>query len=383
VDAARVTLASLLVWCALGAVALASPESERESRRAREPASADPRRGRAQQPAPRRPGMPPSCALPVIRPRGGSGWHKVQYALEDAYCGLPAGGLHRSILRSDARQVTENHRAGALFTLLLAEGEAAAVRSWLAEQIASGHQGAEQGGGYTNYYRADVLAGLRWGSERGDSELVRLATTWLEQSYALDLLHAVPGTFAVAIPCSRHKPVNLDGREVALSLLAGVTDPREVLALRRWQYPAYDDVRWLADALLEGRLETRPWMADWALRRDARALARLRESLAEVRLRSTLVWVLVDSGGWYSFAAEGIGAAPPPAVDAVAVTAQGDVQRVAWQRNAGDGAEVRVGGGRLSVSRHGSERSLALPAGEATLRLELGRGEPPPVAARP
>ena len=199
--------------------------------------------------------LPASCARPVIRPtRRTGGWHRVQYNLEDVYCGRQPSKLFGSILTPGARLVTENHYAGALFTDLYVRGDAGPVKTWLRAQLDGEHQGGEQGGGYTNYYRADVLAALRWAAEHGDRELAESAATWLRRSYALDLLHTVPGSYEVNVPCSRNKLYNRDGREVSLRLLAGEVEPREVLGAKRWQYPAYDDVRWLADALIAGRL---------------------------------------------------------------------------------------------------------------------------------
>jgi hypothetical protein len=320
-------------------------------------------------------GTPASCAKPKIYPgRGGHGWHKVQYQLERVYCGLPPDGMYRGLLRPGARQVTENHYAGALFTALYADGEAARVRRWLADQLAEGHQGGEQAGGYTNFYRADVLAGLRWAVDHGDRELERVARRWLEQSYALDLLHTAPGSFEVAVPAARHKRSNLDGREVTLSLLAGATDPREVLLTDRWRYPAYNDVRWLADAILAGRFEAWPWAADWAVRRDVAALGKLRAILEPMRLRSSLVWVLLDNGGWYSYAPQGIGASSPPTTDAVSATVAGEVTRLGWTRRSSGEPEVAVSPGRLAVRRGAEEQAIPLPRGRPTIRLAIGAG---------
>src|SRR5581483_1181906 len=169
--------------------------------------------------------IPPSCASTVVRPLfGGNGWHRVQYNLEDAYCGRQPSDLYKSLLAPGARLVTENHYAGGLFTDLLVRGDAAAARRWLRAQLDDGLQGDEQAGGYTNYYRADVLAGLRWAAEHGDDELRQRASDWLRRSFALDALHVVPGSFEVAIPCSRAKLYNRDGRAVTLALLAGEED---------------------------------------------------------------------------------------------------------------------------------------------------------------
>src|SRR5262249_44374589 len=204
------------------------------------------------------------------------------------------------ILAPGARSVTENHHAGALFTGLYADGARDDAARWLRAQLDDGLQGSEQGGGYTNAYRSDVLAGLRWAVERNDGELASLAREWLRRWYALDALHVVPGGFDVALPCSRAKLYNRDGRSLALALLAGEEDSHRVFTERRWQYPAYDDVRWLADAILAGRIEVEPGIAAWALRRDRGALGGLLAALRPLRLRSPLRWVLLARGAWYS-----------------------------------------------------------------------------------
>jgi hypothetical protein len=130
-------------------------------------------------------------------------------------------------------------------------------------------------------------------------------------------------------------------------------------------------VRWLADALLAGHLEPWPWAAEWALRRDRAAVARLRVALDGMRLRSPLVWVLLDSGGWYSYARDGMAQSWPPTTDAVSVTPAGEVARLGWSRRAGS-PEVLVSPRRLAVRRDREERELPLPAGPAALRLEIG-----------
>ena len=317
--------------------------------------------------------LPPSCARPVIRPtRGGGGWHRVQYNLEDVYCGSQTNSkLFRSILAPGARLVTENHHAGALFTDLYARGDAGPAKEWLRAQLAGDHQGSEQGGGYTNYYRADVLAGLRWGAEHGDRELAERAATWLRRSYALDLLHTVPGSFEVAVPCSRNKLYNKDGREVSLRLIAGDVGPLEVLGARRWQYPAYDDVRWLADALLAGRLRVDPQAAAWVQRRDRGALDRVLAELRDVKLRSPLRWVLLDSGGWYSFAPNGM-EAPYRPIDAVAASAEGAVTELARQRGS-ERVPVREEAGRLVFASGVVKGALRLPPGRVVLSVDIGR----------
>jgi hypothetical protein len=317
---------------------------------------------------------PASCARPVIRPtRTGGGWHRVQYELERAYCGDAAPGkLHGALLTPGARRITQNHYAGALFTDLLVRGDGAAARAWLREQVEGEFQGSEQAGGYTNYYRADVLAGLRWASEHGDAEMARLATTWLQWSYALDLLHTVPGSYEVTVPCSRMKLYNRDGRVMSLRLLAGDADPSEALAAKRWQYPAYDDVRWLADALLSGRIRVDPAAADWAVRRSRPALDRVLGGLEGIRLRSPLRWVLLDSGAWYSYAPDGIADAASNPVDAVAATPEGDVREL-WRDRARERVPVRVEGGRIVSRLSDGERAIELPAGRAVLTIDVGR----------
>lgn len=318
--------------------------------------------------------LPPSCARPVVRPlhRGG-GWHRVQYNLEDVYCGGDPSKLFAAILTPGARLVTENHYAGALFTDLYVRGDGAAATAWLRSQLDGDFQGSEQSGGYTNYYRADVLAGLRWAVEQGDATLAELARTWLRRSYALDLLHTVPGSFEVVVPCSRMKLYNRDGREMSLSLLAGEADPFAVLRARRWQYPAYDDVRWLADSLLAKRLRVDPDAAAWARRRDRTALDGVLADLAGLRLRSPLRWVLLSSGGWYSFAPNGIADAASHPVDAVAATADGEVSELERERGRMR-APVREERGRLVSALAEAERSIALPPGRPVLSVDLGRG---------
>src|SRR5581483_3187263 len=189
-------------------------------------------------------------------------------------------------------------------------------------------------------------AGLRWAAEHGDDELRQLASDWLRRSFALDALHVVPGSFEVAISCSRAKLYNRDGRAVTLALLAGEEDPRRVLAARRWQYPAYDDVRWVADALLAGRLAVDRDLAAWALRRDRDALQPVLAALQPLRLRSPLVWVLLSSGGWYSYAPGGIVNAPSRPVDAVVVRADGTTEELVRPKGIARGA-VRLVGNRL------------------------------------
>lgn len=310
----------------------------------------------------------------MIRPlRRGGGWHRVQYNLEDVYCGLEPGKLFGAILTPGARQVTENHYAGALFTDLYVHGDGAAVTAWLRSQLDGDFQGSEQSGGYTNYYRADVLAGLRWAVERGDETLAELARTWLRRSYALDLLHTVPGSFEVVMPCSRMKLYNRDGREMTLALLGGEADPLVVLRARRWQYPAYDDVRWLADALLARRLAVDPDAAAWARRRERAALDGVLADLAGLHLRSPLRWVLLSSGGWYSFAPGGIADAPSSPVDAVVATAEGAVSELERERGRMR-APVREEDGRLVSAHAGEERSLRVPPGRPVLTLDIGRG---------
>jgi hypothetical protein len=334
----------------------------------------------------RTPGQAVSCANAVVRPLlGGGGWHRVQYELEDAYCGGDAGRLHEAILRPGTRQVTENHYAGALFTDLLARGDAAPARAWLRRQLDDGQQGNEQGGGYTNYYRADVLAGLRWAVEHDDPALRELAATWLRRSYALDALHVLPGGFEVALPCSRAKLYNRDGRAMALALLAGEEDPRGVLAARRWQYPAYDDVRWLADALLAGRLGVDRGLGAWALHRDRDALRTILAELAPLRLLSPLRWVLLDSGGWYSYAPGGIADAPSRPVDAVVVSADGTVAELVRPAGARRG-DVLLDGARLVNASDRSIRgdgSVALPPGKPVISVEIGRGASESAPASP
>jgi len=310
----------------------------------------------------------------VVRPlhRGG-GWHRVQYNLEDVYCGGDPSKLFAAILTPGARLVTENHYAGALFTDLYVRGDGAAATAWLRSQLDGDFQGSEQSGGYTNYYRADVLAGLRWAVEQGDATLAELARTWLRRSYALDLLHTVPGSFEVVVPCSRMKLYNRDGREMSLSLLAGEADPFAVLRARRWQYPAYDDVRWLADSLLAKRLRVDPDAAAWARRRDRTALDGVLADLAGLRLRSPLRWVLLSSGGWYSFAPNGIADAASHPVDAVAATADGEVSELERERGRMR-APVREERGRLVSALAEAERSIALPPGRPVLSVDLGRG---------
>jgi hypothetical protein len=318
--------------------------------------------------------LPASCARPVIRPtRRSGGWHRVQYELEQVYCHEPTGKMFAAILAPGARQVTENHYAGALFTALYAGGDAAPATSWLRDQLEGDFQGGEQGGGYTNYYRADVLAALRWAEERVAVDLAELARQWLRRSYALDLLHTVPGSYEVAQPGSRHKLYNRDGREMSLRLLAGAADPPEVLAARRWQYPAYDDVRWLADALLAGRLRVDPDAAAWAERRERAALDRILAELRGLELRSPLRWVLLDSGGWYSYAPEGIDALYRP-LDAVAVTAAGEVRELLRRSRAARGS-IREQDGRLVTANPNAAPPLALPPGRPVLTIEIGRGD--------
>lgn len=320
--------------------------------------------------------LPPSCDREVVRPirGGGRGWHRVQYNLEDAYCGKVPGQLFGAILAPGARGVTENHFSGALFTDLYARNDASAARTWLRAQVEGDFQGTEQSGGYTNYYRADVLAGLRWAAERGDAALAELAATWLRRSYALDLLHTVPGSFEVTVPCSRMKLYNRDGREMSLRLLAGEVDPRGIYAARRWQYPAYDDVRWLADAIVAGRMHVDPDAAAWARRRDRAALDNVLADLHGMKLRSPLRWVLLDSGGWYSFAPNGIADSASRQVDAVAATADGEVRELA--RTKGDErVPVREDRGRLVTRLPDGERALQLPPGRALVTVDVGRGD--------
>lgn len=327
--------------------------------------------------------LPPSCAKEVVRPTHGSGggWHRVQYNLEDAYCAKEPGKLFGAILAPGARGVTENHFAGALFTDLYARNDATAARTWLRAQVDGDFQGTEQSGGYTNYYRADVLAGLRWAAEHGDQDLVRLATTWLRRSYALDLLHTAPGMFEVTVPCSRMKLYNRDGREMSLRLLAGEVEPREIYAARRWQYPAYDDVRWLADAIVAGRLRVDPDAAAWARRRDRGALKAILAVLDGMKLRSPLRWVLLDSGAWYSFAPNGIADSASRQVDAVAVTADGEVTELL--RMKGDvRVPVREDRGRLVTRLPDRQRELPLPSGRAVLTVDVGRGDRGGMAGR-
>src|SRR5262249_12380291 len=162
---------------------------------------------------------------------------------------------------------------------------------------------------------------LRWAVEHDDAQLAGLARDWLRRSFALDALHVVPGSFEVALPCSRAKLYNRDGRSMALALLAGEEDPHRLIRERRWQYPACDDVRWLADASVAGRLPVDRGLGDWALRRDRGALDGLLATLKPLRLRSPLHWVLLSSGGWYSYAPDGIEEAPTRPVDAVVVDA--------------------------------------------------------------
>jgi hypothetical protein len=186
----------------------------------------------------------------------------------------------------------------------------------------------------------------------------------------------VPGTYEIAIPCSRMKLYNRDGRAMALELLAGEADPLLVLSARRWQYPAYDDVRWLADALLARRLAVDPDTAAWARRRDRGALERILATLRGVELRSPLRWVLLSSGGWYSFAPGGIADAPSRPIDAVAVTADGEVRELL--RGSGrERAPLRESEGRLVSQVAGLERELLLPPGRAVLAVDIGRGVPP------
>ena len=322
--------------------------------------------------------LPASCARPVIRPTrgGGGGWHRVQYNLEDVYCGLQPSKLFNSILTPGARLVTENHYAGALFTALYVRGDAGPATAWLRSQLEGDLQGGEQGGGYTNYYRADVLAALRWASERGEAELAERAAAWLRRSYALDLLHTVPGGYEVAVPCSRNKLYNRDGREMSLRLLAGEAAPLEVLQARRWQYPAYDDVRWLADALLAGRLRVVPQAAAWARRRDRAALDHVLAELRDVRLRSPLRWVLLDSGGWYSFAPNGMEAAYRP-IDAVAATADGEVGELARERGS-ERVPVREEKGTLVFATTDVPGALRLPPGRVVLSVDVGRASATP-----
>jgi len=316
--------------------------------------------------------LPPSCARPVIRPtRGGGGWHRVQYNLEEVYCGGQPSKLFRSILTPGARLVTENHYAGALFTDLYVGGDAGQAKEWLRAQLEGDHQGGEQSGGYTNYYRADVLAALRWGVEHADRELAERAAMWLRRSYALDLLHAVPGGYEVSVPCSRNKLYNKDGREMSLRLLAGEADPLEVLGARRWQYPAYDDVRWLADALLAGGLRVDSQAAAWVRGRSRPALEHVLAELRDVKLRSPLRWVLLDSGGWYSFAPNGM-EAPYRPIDAVAASVEGEVTELARQRGS-ERVPVREDGGRLVFASDVVKGALRLPPGRVVLSVDIGR----------
>jgi hypothetical protein len=300
----------------------------------------------------------------------------VQYNLEDVYCGgTTRNRMFSSILAPGARLVTENHYAGALFTALYVQGDAGPAKEWLQEQLDGDFQGSEQSGGYTNYYRADVLAGLRWGAEHGDGDLAERAAAWLRRSYALDVLHTVPGSYEVTVPCSRNKLYNRDGREVSLRLLAGDADPLEVLGARRWQYPAYDDVRWLADALLSGRMKVDPLAAAWAQRRDRAALDHVLAELRDVKLRSPLRWVLLDSGGWYSFAPNGM-EAPYRPIDAVAATADGEVSELARGRGS-ERVPVREDGGRLVFAASSVAGAMRLPPGRVVLSVDIGRGGAP------
>ncbi|HET9768836.1 MAG TPA: hypothetical protein VFS60_18475 [Thermoanaerobaculia bacterium] len=315
----------------------------------------------------------------MIRPtRRTGGWHRVQYNLEDVYCGQQPSKLFDSILTPGARLVTENHYAGALFTDLYVRGDAGPAKTWLRAQLDGEHQGGEQGGGYTNYYRADVLAALRWATEHGDRGLAESATTWLRRSYALDLLHTVPGGYEVNVPCSRNKLYNRDGREMSLRLLAGEADPLEVLGARRWQYPAYDDVRWLADALIAGRLKVDPQAAAWAKKRERAALEHVLAELRGVRLRSPLRWVLLDSGGWYSFAPNGM-EAPYRPIDGVAVTANGEVSELARERGS-ERVPVREERGRLVFAAANVDGTMRLPPGRVVVSVDIGRGD---AAAKP
>lgn len=295
----------------------------------------------------------------------------MQYNLEDVYCGIAPSKLYRAILAPGTRLVTENHYAGALFTELYVSGDAGAAKEWLRAQLDGDFQGGEQSGGYTNYYRADVLAALRWGAEHGDRELAERAATWLRRSYALDLLHTVPGGYEVAVPCSRSKLYNKDGREVSLRLIAGEADPLEVLGARRWQYPAYDDVRWLADALLAGRLRVDPQAAAWARTRNRAALEHVLVELRGVQLRSPLRWVLLDNGGWYSFAPNGMEAQMRP-IDAVAASAEGEVTELARGRGS-ERVPVREEKGRLVFAGAAVMGGLRLPPGRVVMSVDIGR----------
>jgi len=83
--------------------------------------------------------------------------------------------------------------------------------------------------------------------------------------------------------------------------------------------------------------------------------------------------VLLDSGGWYSFAPDGIADAPSLPVDAVMATAQGDVGELVRERGRAR-VPLREKGGRLVAAASDEERSLPLPPGRVVLAIDLGRG---------
>lgn len=342
------------------------------------------------------------------------GWHAIQADVRRCYDGQKPTNLYLKISSPNAREVTGNHLLGALVVRMYEQGDPTHIKSLLkaqageplsslsvdqlnkvgpkraVEDLLLGHQGTEQSGGYTNFYRADVLTALCWAGKNYEQKLVMSCRQWLYRSYALDLLHADQGLMPHP-PCSRRKLHNIAGRRRALELITGELGYKAHLAAvesqaragnnqqrRRvdradWTAPMYDDVNMLASVLSGDLLVAHSWAAEWPLLGNITCAARLLRLLSDVKLHSPLVFTAYNDG-WSSHAEGGIKRSPTACVDAVAYhRSSQSAAEIAWERGGPpDPGYPRIEGAQLVGRRRGEHKSITLPTGNLVLGARVG-----------
>lgn len=225
----------------------------------------------------------------------GRGWHNVQNELQwVAYGTGPPKWRNttywRAILKPGVR-VTPNHWIGAAVTELWHTGDPGRVITWLKGQLAYGLQGGEQGSWYTQFYREDVFAALRWARHNNHVELSGLCHRWLRLSLALDALHAAPGVDDVQLPCSRWKPQGGDTRRKMVDLWVGLRDPKDR------PRPGERCVEYMENEMREGGFPVDTSVAPWVRRLDVPAAPT--HVLDDLVLLRPIVFEVRDEG-WIS-----------------------------------------------------------------------------------